>query len=148
MEGEREQAILSEKHKGISRVSQDTKSTYGWYVRVRFKGITWSKLFSDKKCGGKYSSLLLTIEWRNKTEKKLGIIRTDKHMVTLSSSGTGVVGVRLNNKLCRYEVTWVNKQGEKGRTSVSIAKHGKREAFSRACAIRREKENARHIESK
>jgi len=148
MEGEREQAILSEKHKGISRVSQDLKKTYGWYVRVRFKGKTYSKLFSDRICGGKYSSLLLAIEWRNKTEKKLGKIRTNKHMVTLSSSGTGVVGVRLNNKLFRYEVTWVNKQGEKGRTSVSIAKHGKREAFSRACAIRREKENARHIESK
>ena len=148
MEGEREQAILQEKHKGISRIEQDTKSTYGWYVRVRFKGKTFSKLFSDKICGGKYSSLLLAIEWRNKTEKKLGIIRTDKHMVTLSSSGTGVVGVRLNNKLLRYEVTWVNDQGKQGKTSVSIAKHGKREAFSRACAIRCERENARHIESK
>ena len=143
MEGEREQAILSEKHKGISRIEQDTKSTYGWYARVRFKGNTFSKLFSDKICGGKHSCLLLAIEWRNKIEKKLGIIRTDKHMVTLSSSGTGVVGVRLNVKKNHYHVTCVNAQGKQFKTSVSIAKYGKKEAFLKACAIRREKENAR-----
>ena len=143
MEAEREQAILSEKHKGISRVSQDSKKTYGWYVRVRFKGKTWSKLFSDKMCVGKYSSLLLAIEWRNKTEKKLGKIRTNKHMVTSSSSGTGVFGVSLNVKKNQYHVTCVNDQGKQFKTSVSIAKYGKKDAFLKACAIRREKENAR-----
>ena len=132
-----------EKHKGISRIDQEIKHSHGWYVRLRFKGKQYSKFFSDTKNGGKNLSHLLAIEWRNKTEKKLGKIRTNKHIVTLSSNGTGVVGVRLNNKLLRYEVTWVNEQGEKGKTSVSIAKHGKRKAFFRACAIRRDKENPR-----
>ncbi len=143
MEGEREQEILSKKHKGISRIDQEIQKSHGWYVRVRFEGKTHSKFFSDKTSGGKSSGLLSAIAWRDKTEKKLGKVRTDKHMVTVSNSGTGVVGVRLNEKFNRYEVSWVNDKGKQGKTSVSIARHGKRKAFSRACAIRYEKENAR-----
>ncbi|MGB5230335.1 MAG: AP2 domain-containing protein, partial [Desulfoprunum sp.] len=114
-----------------------------WYVRVRFVGKTHSKFFSDRKCGGRYSSLLSAISWRDKMEKKLGKVRTNKHMVTVSNSGTGVVGVRLNEKLNRYEVSWVTHQGKQGKTSVSISKHGKKAAFAKACAIRQEKEKAR-----
>ena len=143
MEDEKQQKILLEKHKDVARIDQETKGTHGWYVRVRFLGKTHSKFFSDRKCGGKSSSLLSAISWRDKTEKKLGKVRTNKHMVTVSNSGTGVVGVRLNEKLNRYEVSWVTDQGKQGKTSVSIARHGKRKAFSRACSIRRERENAR-----
>jgi hypothetical protein len=60
-------------------------------------------------------------------------------MVTFSNFGIGVVGVRLNEMLNRYEVSWVTDQGKQGKTSVSIAKHGKKHAFSRACSIRRER---------
>jgi hypothetical protein len=143
MEDEKKQKFLLEKHKDIARIDQETKRTHGWYVRVRFIGKTHSKFFSDRKCGGRYSSLLSAISWRDKTEKKLGKVRTNKHMVTVSNSGTGVVGVRLNEKLNRYEVSWVTDQGKQGKTSVSISKHGKKNAFSRACSIRRERENAR-----
>ena len=140
---ENKQQVLLEKHKDIARIDQESKKTHGWYVRVRFKGKVHSKFFSDKKSGGKSSSLLSAIAWRDKTEKKLGKVRTNKHMVTVSNSGTGVVGVRLNENLNRYEVSWVSVQGKQGKTSVSITRHGKRKAFSRACAIRRERENAR-----
>jgi hypothetical protein len=143
MQDERKQKILSEKHKDVARIDQEIKKTHGWYVRVRFLGKTHSKFFSDRKCGGRDTSLLLAVSWRDKTEKKLGKVRTNKHMVTVSSSGTGVVGVRLNNMLNRYEVSWVTDQGKQGKTSVSIAKHGKKKAFSMACSFRREKENAR-----
>ncbi len=143
MEDEKKQKILLEKHKDIARIDQESKRTHGWYVRVRFLGKTHSKFFSDKKCGGRYSSLLSAISWRDKTEKNLGKVRTNKHMVTVSNSGTGVVGVRLNEKLNRYEVSWVTRQGKQGKTSVSIAKHGKKDAFSRACTIRQGKEKAR-----
>lgn len=143
MEDEKKQKILLEKHKDIARIDQESKRTHGWYVRVRFLGKTHSKFFSDRKCGGRYSSLLSAISWRDKTEKKLGKVRTNKHMVTVSNSGTGVVGVRLNDKLNRYEVSWVTHQGKQGKTSVSISKHGKKAAFARACTIRQEKESAR-----
>ena len=39
-----------------------------------------------------------------------------------------------------YEVTWNAGREKRGRTSVSIAKYGERNAFRRACAIRRQKE--------
>lgn len=143
MENEGKQKILFEKHKDIARIDQEAKHNHGWYVRVRFLGKTHAKFFSDKKCGGRYSSLLQAITWRNKTEKKLGKVRTDKHMVTVSNSGTGVVGVRLNSRLNRYEVSWVTEEGKQGKTTVSINKHGKKKAFSKACSIRREKESAR-----
>jgi len=132
-----------EKHKDIARIDQLSKRTHGWYVRVRFMGKTHSKFFSDRKCGSRESSLKAAVEWRNKTEKKLGKVRTNRHMVTVSNSGTGVVGVRLNDKLNRYEVSWVTLRGKQGKTSVSIAKHGKKEAFKRACAIRQERERLR-----
>ncbi len=131
------------KHKDIARIDQEAKHNHGWYVRVRFLGKTYSKFFADKKCGGKYSSLLSALAWRNKTEKKVGKVRTDRHMVTVSTSNTGVVGVCLNSRLNRYEVSWVKEDGKQGKTSVSINKHGRRKAFSRARAIRQEKENAR-----
>ena len=143
MEDMNKQKILLEKHKDIARIDQESKRTHGWYVRVRFMGKTHSKFFSDRKCGGRYSSLLSAISWRDKTEKKLGKVRTNKHMVTVSNSGTGVVGVRLNDKLNRYEVSWVTDIGKQGKTSVSINKHGKKVAFDKACEIRKERESAR-----
>ena len=134
---------LEEKSKDIARIDQLSKRTHGWYVRVRFLGKTHSKFFSDRKCGSRENSLKAAVEWRNKTERKLGKVRTNRHMVTVSNSGTGVVGVRLNDKLNRYEVSWVTLQGKQGKTSVSITKHGKKEAFKRACAIRQERERLR-----
>ena len=143
MEEDKKQKFMLEKHKDIARIDQESKRTHGWYVRVRFLGKTHSKFFSDRKCGGRYSSLLSAISWRDQTEKKLGKVRTNKHIVTVSNSGSGVVGVRLNEKLNRYEVSWVTPNGKQGKTSVSIAKHGKKNAFEKACSIRKEKENAR-----
>lgn len=132
-----------EKHKDIARIDQEEKRTHGWYVRVRYFGKTHSKFFSDGKCGGRYSSLLAAVAWRDQTEKRLGKVRTDKHIVTVSNTSTGVVGVRHNDKLNRYEVSWVNGAGKQGKTSVSIRKHGKEAAFKRACDIRQQKEAER-----
>lgn len=143
MDKEKQQKFMLKKQKDIARIDQESKRTHGWYVRVRFQGKTHSKFFSDKKCGGRYSSLLSAIAWRDTTEKKLGKIRTNKHLVTVSNSGTGVVGVRLNDNFNRYEVSWVTTKGKQGKTSVSIRKHGKEGAFIKACAIRQEKELAR-----
>lgn len=143
MENSKEPKLLLEKHKDIARIDQEIKRTHGWYVRVRYLGKTHSKFFSDGKCGGRYSSLLSAISWRNNTEMQIGKVRTNKHMVTITRSGTGVVGVRLNEKLGRYEVSWVTSQGKQGKTSVSIRKHGKKNAFAKACAIRKEKERER-----
>ncbi len=135
--------LLKKKHKDIARIDQESKRTHGWYVRVRFQGKIHSKFFSDKKCGGKHSALLAAIVWRNETETNLGKIRTDKHFVTVSNTNTGVIGVRHNEKLNRYEVSWVDADGKQGKTTISIAKHGQKPAFEKACQIRKEKEAER-----
>ena len=135
--------ILQGKHKDISRIDQESKRTHGWYVRVRYFGKTHSKFFSDGKCGGKSSSLLAAITWRDEVEVRIGKQRTDRHIVTVSNTQTGVVGVRLNDILNRYEVSWVKGDGKQGKTSVSIRKHGRKDAFAKACEIRKEKEAER-----
>ncbi|MFH7319066.1 AP2 domain-containing protein [Desulfurivibrio sp. D14AmB] len=132
-----------EKHKDVARIDQESKRTHGWYVRVRFQGKTHAKFFSDGKHGGRYSSLLAALAWRDQTEISLGKIRTDKHIVTVSNTKTGVVGVRHNEKLNRYEVSWVNQLGKQGKTSISIRRHGQEKAFELACQIRQEKEAER-----
>jgi len=83
------------------------------------------------------------LAWRDKTEADLGKVRTDRHVVTVSNSKTGVVGVRLNKKLSRYEVSWVTPEGRQGKTSVSIHRHGNEKAFTMACEIRKIKEAER-----
>ncbi|MDG4476470.1 AP2 domain-containing protein [Thiovibrio frasassiensis] len=135
--------VMLEKHKDVARIDQEDKRTHGWYVRVRFQGTTHSKFFSDGKCGGRYSSLLAALTWRDTMEIKLGKVRTDKHLVTVSNTTTGVVGVRFNEKLNRYEVSWVNRLGKQGKTSVSVNKNGKEKAFQIACEIRKTKEAER-----
>ena len=135
--------VILEKHKDVARIDQEDKRTHGWYVRVRFQGTTHSKFFSDGKCGGRYSSLLAALTWRDTMEKKIGKIRTDKHLVTVSNTTTGVVGVRFNEKLNRYEVSCVNRVGKQGKTSVSVNKNGKEKAFQIACEIRKVKEAER-----
>ena len=131
------------KHKDIARIDQESKRSHGWYVRVRYHGKIHSKFFSDKKNGGRNSALLGAITWRNKTRDKIGKPQTDRHIVTQSSTGTGIVGVRLDEKVNCYFISWVTVDGKPGKTSVSIKKHGKAEAFKRACQIREQKEAAR-----
>ncbi len=138
--------------KGISRIDCPENKTVGWYVRVRLGNVTKSKFISDHKHGGKEAALKLSVEHRNRLEQELGKPRTDWIIVGNNPRNrTGVVGVRRTNKKYKgkdgriylndvYEVTWNAGREKRGRTSVSIAKYGERNAFRRACAIRRQKE--------
>ncbi len=131
------------KHKDIARIDQESKRSHGWYVRVRFHGKNHSKFFSDKKSGGRNSALLAAVAWRDHTRKKIGKPPTDKHIVTKCTTNTGVVGVRHDEKLNCYFISWVNQEGKPGKTSVSINRHGRIGAFQRACKIREQKEAER-----
>ena len=130
-------------HKGISRIDQTEKRTHGWYARVRFKGKSHPKFFSDGKFGDKNVSLHAAIKWRDETETTLGIVRIDRQVLKKCESLTGEVGVRFNYKLGRYEVSWVTAEGKQGKTSVSIRKYGKNNALEIAQKIRKEKEAER-----
>lgn len=55
--------------KGISRI--DSGSTHGWFVRGYRNGRTYSRLFSDKKCGGKAKALELARTHRDQLHEDL-----------------------------------------------------------------------------
>jgi hypothetical protein len=139
-------------YKGISRIDQPSRNTFGWYVRVMFNGATRCKFFSDKANGSKHKALEAAIHYRDKVEKELGRPRTDR--LVSSGSGkneTGVTGVNLKKQIVKngkgervikkyYIVNWSPWPGKTCREFVSIEKYGERGALLRACRIRREKE--------
>ncbi|HYE64831.1 MAG TPA: hypothetical protein VD966_04570 [Pyrinomonadaceae bacterium] len=139
-------------HKGISRIDQAKKNTYGWYVRVCFNGQRRSKFFSDAAHGGKEKALEQAVLYRNKTEEELGKPRTDRLVIARNPRNrSGVMGVQRKTKVIKtpegervvnnvYEVTWNPEPGRLCRTWVSIDEYGEEAAFRRACAIRRAKE--------
>ena len=64
------------KNKGISRI--DSGSTHGWFVRGYKNGETYSKLFSDLKCGGKRKAQRLAREHRDELHARLNKIPTKR----------------------------------------------------------------------
>ncbi len=50
----------------ISRIDQESKNTFGWFVRIRRDGNKVSKFFSDGKHGGKDESLSEAQNFRDK----------------------------------------------------------------------------------
>lgn len=139
-------------HKDVSRIDSPAKKMHGWYVRVRFDKQTRAKFVPDRLHGGKEAALARAVEQRDEFERELGKPRTDWVIVGSNPRNRhGVAGVRravkkykgkdgtvYNNEV--YEVTWNAGREKKGKTSVSIRKHGELRAFRMACAIRREKE--------
>ncbi len=139
-------------HKGVSRIDQPQRNTFGWYVRVSFNGKKQVKFFSDKVHGGKEAALEAAVEFRNQAEKELNKPRTDRLVIARNSRNrSGIMGVQRKTKVIKtetgervvsnvFEVTWNPEPGKLRRTWVSIDEYGEEAAFRRACAIRREKE--------
>jgi len=57
----------SKANKGISRI--DSGSTHGWFVRGYRNGKTYSKLFSDRKSGGKGKAQKLAKIYRDEAQR-------------------------------------------------------------------------------
>jgi len=136
----------SKKDKGISRI--DSRSTHGWFVRGYRNGKTYSKLFSDLKCGGKRKALALAREHRDKLHAELEKIpqkpRARRIVRRDARNTTGVLGVcrtakkgpngRMNE--C-YSVSWRPEPGVQKCTSFSIRKYGEKKAFKLAVEHRK-----------
>jgi hypothetical protein len=137
--------LPSSGHKGVSRVDSEKRNSHGWLVRVRFKGESLSRFFTDSVYGGKEKSLRAAVRGRNELEREMGKPRTDRTLIVQAAQDTtGVPGVKLTMKEGRevFEVTWCPRPNVVSRTSVSIAKYGAEAAFHRACRIRQSKERA------
>lgn len=134
--------------KGVIRIDSD--STHGWQVRVYRHGKTYSKLFSDRKCGSKEEAFQQALKYREslkeevdampESEPKRRLIRHNKN------NATGVLGVSRTFKRDRhghrhevYAVSWNPAPGEARGTSFSIRKYGEETAFKMACKLRFQK---------
>lgn len=137
---------LNNRYKGISRI--DSGSTHGWFVRGYKNGETYTKLFSDGKCGSKKKALEEAIAYRSELVNMLKEIPNKPRERRVVSSDkrnkSGVLGV------CRikrtsdtgkvteyYSVTWRPEPGVQKYSLISISKYGEEEAFRRAVELRR-----------
>jgi hypothetical protein len=138
--------------KGICRIDQPKRKTYGWYVRVTFNGKHVAKFFSDKANGGKQKALEQAVLYRDQAEKELGRPRTDRLVIAHNPrNSSGIMGIQRKSKIVKtkkgdevvdkfYVVTWNPEPGRVERIFVPIAKYGEKAALLKACSIRREKE--------
>lgn len=136
------------KEKGISRI--DSGSTHGWFVRAYKNGKTYSKLFSDKKSGGRAKALEAAIEYRGALLRRLKEIpqkpRARRLVYRDTRNSTGVLGVSRTKKRNKngtitdcYSVSWRPQPGVQKCTSFSIRKYGEKKAFEMAVAYRRQR---------
>ena len=132
--------------KGISRI--DSGSTHGWFVRGYRNGKTFSRLFSDKKNGGKNAALDKARQFKQELMQKLNELPSEpraRRIVTRDArNSTGVLGVcrtrkkSPNGKLNEcYSVSWRPSPGVQKCTSFSIRKYGEGKAFALAVEHRR-----------
>ena len=136
------------KNKGISRI--DSGSTHGYFVRGYRNGKTYSKLFSDLKCGGKRKAMQMARDYRDQLHEELEQIpakpRGRRIVYRDSRNTTGVLGVcktrkrSANGKINEcYSVSWRPEPGVQKCTSFSIRKYGDKKAFQLAVTFRRQK---------
>ena len=127
----------STSEKGISRI--DSGSTHGWFVRGYRNGKTYSRLFSDLKCGSKEKAYQEALDFRDKLYEKLEEIprapRSRRVVLHDSRNSTGVLGVcrtakrSPNGNLSEcYSVSWRPEPGRQKCTSFSIRKYGEKKA--------------------
>jgi len=136
----------SKANKGISRI--DSGSTHGWFVRGYRNGKTYSRLFSDRKSGGKGKAENLAKSYRNELNHELASIqkkpRQRRIVVSDSRNTTGELGVSRTIKMgpngtkheC-FSVSWRPEPGVQKCTSFSIKKYGEKKAFKLAVEHRR-----------
>ncbi len=135
-------------NKGISRI--DSNSTHGWFVRGYKNGKTYSKLFSDKKCGGKRKALWAARAHRDELNDELAKIpqkpRGRRIVLHDKRNTTGVLGVCRTKKTTPsgsivecFSVSWRPEPGVQKCTSFSINKYGEKKAFELAVKLRRKR---------
>jgi len=133
---------------GVIRIDSD--STHGYQVRVYRHGRTYSRLFSDRKCGGKDEAYEQSVEYRKKLVTEVDAMPESAPRRRLirhnKNNSSGVVGISRTFKRDRrgikhevYAISWNPEAGAPRGTSYSIKKYGEDTAFKMACKLRFEK---------
>jgi hypothetical protein len=137
----------SEEMRGISRI--DSNGTHGWFVRVYRNGKTYSKLYSDKKYGGKERALKIAKKARDHAYKTIPLVKKQRKKHRRLTRGTrrnrsGIVGVNRTTKENKkgieshyYQVTWSPEVGKIKNKQWSVKKYGEKGAFLMAWEFRK-----------
>ena len=134
--------------KGVIRIDSD--STHGWQVRVYRHGKTYSRLFSDRKYGGREVAFEQAVAYRQKLEAEVAQLpeaAPRRRLITRNrNNSSGVIGISRTFKRDRrgirhevYAVSWNPEPGVAKGTSFSIKRYGEDTAFRLACKLRWEK---------
>lgn len=133
------------KLKNITRVDHPKSRTFGYSVRIMWKGERRAKFFSDGAYGDRMGAFFAAKEWRDRTEKELGKPRTERQVLGMTNSPSGMTGIRKvrDGYTDYWEATWGTTAGKQRRTRYSIAKHGEKRALRLALKARERGEKER-----
>lgn len=144
---------MKKKLKHISRVEQEKKKQYGWFVRIMRDGVTHQKFFYDSVHGGKSSALLRAIAFR---DDLLQLYPKPKHgnlfnrLTKRNTSGyPGINKTRARKRGISYEVWqagWVLPDGRQVTRKFHFSPDGRSEKEARELAIRARRKGVEMIE--
>lgn len=121
-------------HTNSTRVDHAASRTHGLGVRIQWQGQRRAKVFSGSTDSDRLAVLAAASDWRNATEQALGKPRTERQVVGLVASSSGIPGVRRvrAGDTTYYEATCGTTAGKQARTTFSMAKHGTTKALQLA----------------
>ena len=136
---------MARRAKGVIRI--DGGSTHGWQVRVYRGGKTYSRLFSDLRCGGKDAAFEAAVAYRRRLADEVAELPAEppaRRLVRANTRNqTGVTGISRTVKRDRrgiahevYAVSWAPRPGVARSTSFAIKRWGEDTAFRLACQKR------------
>ena len=141
--------VLFPERKSVTRVDTRSGPRHGWQARVRWRGVTESRYFSDMSAGI-VEAWQAALRWRDAAEARLGKVRTERRIQPPAKSRreTGIrdIIVRTRGRDGRpvarriIEVSWNPSPGKTMRATFSVERLGLREAMRQARATRWEKE--------
>jgi hypothetical protein len=129
--------IASSKNKSITRVDHPAKSTYGYMVRVDWKGARHQRFFSDRQHGGQSAALEAARSWRDAKEREIGKPRSEALTIGKGSSNTGILGVTrtVAGGDPIFQVSW-SENGRQRRRVFNIRRLGEEAALREATLAR------------
>ena len=139
--------------KHISRVEQEQKRQYGWFVRLMRDGVMHQKFFYDSAHGGKSSALLRAIAYRDELlERFPKPAQGNMFNRTNARNTSGHAGVHKTTQRKRgitYEVWaagWTLPDGRRVTRKYHFGPDGRSEKEAKSLAIKARREGIAMIE--
>lgn len=134
---------LRENH-GIARIELVAVGSFGWQVRLQFRGQKVSRFFADRTHGCAEAGLMAARAWRDEQWESWQVAAMPRVCEASSRNASGVVGVsrvvvKASNGVEYYfwQATWCPSPGQRQSIKFSIKKHGDQAAYRLAIEARR-----------